>query len=83
MNNPYDMGDQDLAIADAIFNVALTGTDAELAARKRVLWTVGITLLADVLLRADPQEGEELGSNVLRVSQRSPANSSVVQRTQA
>jgi hypothetical protein len=60
MTNPYSMTDQDLALVDEIFNVALTGTDAELAARRDITWTVAIVLLSDALLRSSQEEREKL-----------------------
>jgi hypothetical protein len=48
------------ALVDAILGVALAGTDADVAARKQVLWVAGITLLADVLLRTDDFNRERL-----------------------
>jgi hypothetical protein len=48
------------ALIDAIFDIALAGNDADIAARRQVLWVVGITLLADVLGRADEFNRERL-----------------------
>jgi hypothetical protein len=49
-----------LALVDKIFDLALAGSDADIAERRDVLWTAGITLIADVLLRASPLEREQL-----------------------
>jgi hypothetical protein len=40
-------------LVDAIFEVAFEGNDADIKARKDVLWIIGTTLLADVLGRSD------------------------------
>jgi hypothetical protein len=47
-------------LIDAVFDVALAGTDAEMRARKETLWIIGVTLLADVLLRTDQLGRERL-----------------------
>jgi hypothetical protein len=48
------------ALVDRIFQTALEGCDANVAARKNALWIAGITLLADVLLNTDPFNRERL-----------------------
>jgi hypothetical protein len=46
------------ALIDAVFDVALAGNID--AVRMRTLWVVGVTLLADVLLRSDGFNRERL-----------------------
>jgi hypothetical protein len=48
------------ALLDAVFEVAFKGNDADIKARKDVLWIAGTVLLADVLGRADVFTRERL-----------------------
>jgi hypothetical protein len=41
------------ALIDQLFDVAFSGSDADINARSRALWVAGVVLLADVLLYTD------------------------------
>jgi hypothetical protein len=54
----------DEGLIDAVFDVALDGNID--AARMQVLWVIGVTLLADVLLRSDEFNRERLLRGLVR-----------------
>src|SRR5215470_1536895 len=76
------LSESESALIDAVFNLTHAGPDAKSQARKDCLWTIGVTLLADVLLsKPDELEREMLLNGLWRELRAAVADIPEIKRT--